>query len=129
MQKIFTFASLILPFSPTASSAGNLTEAQWEDLNKSLPSKVVRVRPPAAPCYKSSYDAVACATVLKNWTDSNWRAAQIGAMQYLNFEQSDGKWCDIGPLNDPNVSGLPTELASDDGKSPNADNGRSRILR
>ena len=86
-------------FLAAATSASAPKESDFAELQKILPDKLVRLRPPAAVCYNSSYDATECAVVRANWTTSAWRSMQIGGMQATNFEQDDGRWCDIGDLN------------------------------
>ncbi|KAG2414763.1 hypothetical protein HFD88_005951 [Aspergillus terreus] len=58
----------------------------WTALNHSIEGNLVAVRPAAAVCHSPATDEAACTVVTEQWTNSTWRAAQPGAVQWGNFE-------------------------------------------
>lgn len=44
------------------------------------------MRPVAAACHEPDSDQPACDKVAASWTDSVWRAAEPGAVQWVNWE-------------------------------------------
>ncbi|KAG8919913.1 hypothetical protein FRC02_001292 [Tulasnella sp. 418] len=68
----------------------------WQQFNASIDGQLVAVLPPAAPCHKPNYDEAACLTIRKNWTNSFWRADQVGAYQVPYWERGLNGTCFIG---------------------------------
>lgn len=57
---------------------------EWSTLNSSVQGNLQALQPVAAPCHKGN--KAACAAVTSQWTNSTWRAAQPGAVQWENWE-------------------------------------------
>jgi FAD/FMN-containing dehydrogenase len=62
------------------------TNEQWSSLNSTIQGNLVATRPIASVCHEADFDEAACKTVKERWTDSYWRAAQPGAVQWENWE-------------------------------------------
>lgn len=61
--------------------------SEWSSLNDTIDGNLAVVRPLAAVCHAGSeQDATACKKVTSLWTNSTWRAAQPGAVQWTNWE-------------------------------------------
>ncbi|KOC15886.1 putative FAD/FMN-containing isoamyl alcohol oxidase MreA-like, partial [Aspergillus flavus AF70] len=88
-----------LPFIPLAYANGNSSscrcqphqscwpsEQEWNSLNSSINGNLVAVQPIAAVCHEGDWDSSACKEVMASWTNSTWRAAQPGAVQWENWE-------------------------------------------
>ncbi|RYP53654.1 hypothetical protein DL768_001434 [Monosporascus sp. mg162] len=58
---------------------------QWSALNHSIHGNLVSVQPVAMACYESP-SSTACQEVTALWSNSTWRAAQPGAVQWENWE-------------------------------------------
>ncbi|RHZ57992.1 FAD-dependent oxidoreductase [Aspergillus thermomutatus] len=58
---------------------------QWNALNRSIDGNLVAVQPVAAPCHIDP-NSTACQEVTAQWSNSVWRAAQPGAVQWENWE-------------------------------------------
>ncbi|RYO84833.1 hypothetical protein DL762_005455 [Monosporascus cannonballus] len=58
---------------------------QWSALNHSIDGNLVSVRPVGMACYESPSSA-ACQEVTALWSNSTWRAAQPGTVQWENWE-------------------------------------------
>ncbi|RYP10771.1 hypothetical protein DL764_000467 [Monosporascus ibericus] len=58
---------------------------QWTTLNHSIHGNLFKVQPVAMPCYESP-SSTACREVTALWSNSSWRAAQPGAVQWENWE-------------------------------------------
>jgi FAD/FMN-containing dehydrogenase len=99
-----------LLFARDAKTSSVPSVSDWPSLAEPFGIDFVTIRPPAAPCHQSSYNATECTIVVGQWTMSTWRSSQIGAMQAPIWEQLDGKWCDISvnsTTGKPNNSTLP----------------------
>ncbi|KAL4868327.1 hypothetical protein BDV12DRAFT_209295 [Aspergillus spectabilis] len=59
---------------------------EWNTLNSSVDGNLVAVRPIAAVCHEGGAQSEACQVVQDQWSNSTWRAAQPGAVQYANWE-------------------------------------------
>ncbi|KAL4942287.1 hypothetical protein BDV06DRAFT_211952 [Aspergillus oleicola] len=59
---------------------------EWNTLNTSVDGNLVAVRPVAAVCHDGGAQSEACQTVQNLWSNSSWRAAQPGAVQWENWE-------------------------------------------
>ncbi|KAN0067982.1 hypothetical protein V8E54_013910 [Elaphomyces granulatus] len=59
---------------------------QWQALNTSIQGNLLGVRPVAAVCHDPNFDPASCQEVTAEWTNSSWRAAQPGAVQWENWE-------------------------------------------
>jgi FAD/FMN-containing dehydrogenase len=59
---------------------------EWSNFNKTIQGNLITVRPIAAVCHEPEFDEAACKTIKEDWTDSLWRAAQPGAVQWENWE-------------------------------------------
>ncbi|GIJ91211.1 hypothetical protein Asppvi_010176 [Aspergillus pseudoviridinutans] len=57
---------------------------EWNALNSSIDGNLVAVQPAAAPCHINP-NSTACQEVTAQWTNSVWRAAQPGAVQWENW--------------------------------------------
>ena len=64
-------------------------ENEFAKLASRLSQPVLHPLPPASACYHSSAPSGGCAIVTANFTNSNWRSSQPGAMQSINFETFD----------------------------------------
>ncbi|KAF7114935.1 hypothetical protein CNMCM5793_000705 [Aspergillus hiratsukae] len=62
---------------------------QWNALNRSIDGNLVAVQPVAAPCHINP-NSTACQEVTAQWSNSVWRAAQPGAVQWENW----GAWAE-----------------------------------
>ncbi|GIC93686.1 FAD-dependent oxidoreductase [Aspergillus udagawae] len=60
---------------------------EWNALNRSIDGNLVAVQPVAAPCHNNP-NSTACQKVTAQWSNSVWRAAQPGAVQWENW----GAW-------------------------------------
>ncbi|KAF4209842.1 hypothetical protein CNMCM8927_005045 [Aspergillus lentulus] len=60
---------------------------EWNALNRSIDGNLVAVQPVAAPCHVNP-NSTACQEVTAQWSNSVWRAAQPGALQWENW----GAW-------------------------------------
>src|SRR5271155_4217456 len=69
----------------------------WDSFNTSVGGSLAAVYPVATPCHNPSFDAAECAQVMMQYTNSTWRAEQIGtlsvrealtvaALQQINWE-------------------------------------------
>ena len=97
LQSILQF-SFILPILPVlankAASACRCLHGQlcWPNTNEfdvlaSLISQpLLHPVPPASACYPPSTPSGDCSVVIANYTNSDWRSDQPGAMQFTNFE-------------------------------------------
>ncbi|KAL4913584.1 hypothetical protein BDW62DRAFT_220630 [Aspergillus aurantiobrunneus] len=77
---------------------------EWNGLNNSVNGKLVAVRPVAAVCHDGGSQSEACQAVQSLWSNSTWRAAQPGAVQYENWEAwpDNDQYCHIEtPFNQP----------------------------
>lgn len=59
---------------------------EWNHLNSSVHGNLVAVRPVAAACHKPDFSKQECDAVAASWNDSIWRAAEPGAVQWVNWE-------------------------------------------
>lgn len=59
---------------------------EWSALNNTIHGKLAAVRPVASVCHHAEYNADACKIVTSLWSDSVWRSAQPGAVQWENWE-------------------------------------------
>ncbi|KNG81506.1 FAD/FMN-containing isoamyl alcohol oxidase MreA-like protein [Aspergillus nomiae NRRL 13137] len=88
-----------LPFIPLAYGNSNSSscrcqphqscwpsEQEWNSLNSTINGNLVAVRPIAAVCHEGGRNSSACKEVTAAWTNSTWRAAQPGAVQWENWE-------------------------------------------
>lgn len=57
---------------------------EWNALNRSIDGNLVAVQPVAAPCHINP-NSTACQDVTAQWSNSVWRAAQPGAVQWENW--------------------------------------------
>ncbi|KAE8409328.1 hypothetical protein BDV37DRAFT_293887 [Aspergillus pseudonomiae] len=62
------------------------SEQEWNSLNSTINGNLVAVRPIAAVCHEGDRNSSACKEVTAAWTNSTWRAAQPGAVQWENWE-------------------------------------------
>ena len=62
------------------------SEQEWSALNDTIQGNLVTVRPVASVCHASELDPKACKDVTELWTDSAWRSAQPGSVQWENWE-------------------------------------------
>ncbi|PYI00769.1 FAD-binding domain-containing protein [Aspergillus sclerotiicarbonarius CBS 121057] len=62
------------------------SEQDWNALNDSIHGHLVRVRPIGHVCHEPFYNRTSCNERVRLQTDSNWRAAQPGALQSFNWE-------------------------------------------
>ncbi|KAF4234652.1 hypothetical protein CNMCM8980_008618 [Aspergillus fumigatiaffinis] len=60
---------------------------EWNALNRSIDGNLVAVQPVAAPCHINP-NSTTCQEVTAQWSNSVWRAAQPGALQWENW----GAW-------------------------------------
>ncbi|KAL4930147.1 uncharacterized protein BDV17DRAFT_49474 [Aspergillus undulatus] len=77
---------------------------EWNALNASVNGYLVAVRPVADVCHDGGEQSEACQTVQALWTNSTWRAAQPGAVQYENWEAwpEQDQYCHIEtPFDQP----------------------------
>ncbi|KAL3491214.1 hypothetical protein BJX62DRAFT_251496 [Aspergillus germanicus] len=74
----------------------------WNALNQSVGGNLVAVRPVADVCH-SGRESEACESVLALSTNSTWRAAQPGAVQWRNWESwpERDEYCYIETLDKP----------------------------
>ncbi|KAI9931464.1 hypothetical protein MW887_010039 [Aspergillus wentii] len=70
---------------------------EWNAFNSSIQGNLVPVRPAAAVCHVPNLDSSMCDEVKKQWTNSTWRAAQPGTVQWENWESwpEDNQTCYI----------------------------------
>ncbi|KAL2832074.1 hypothetical protein BDW59DRAFT_157535 [Aspergillus cavernicola] len=70
---------------------------EWNALNRSVDGNLVAVRPVAAVCHDGGAESEACRAVQALWSNSTWRAAQPGAVQYENWEAwpEQNQYCHI----------------------------------
>ncbi|KAL3449503.1 hypothetical protein BJX65DRAFT_39414 [Aspergillus insuetus] len=75
---------------------------EWNALNQSVNGNLVTVRPVADACH-SGRETEACESVLALSTNSTWRAAQPGAVQWRNWESwpERDEYCYIEALDKP----------------------------
>lgn len=59
---------------------------EWRSLNHSIHGNLVAVRPVAADCHEPDFNKPGCDAVTASWKNSVWRAAQPGAVQWVNWE-------------------------------------------
>lgn len=59
---------------------------EWSALNASIQGHLVAVQPVAKVCHAGDFDRHACRAVQERWSDSLWRAAEPGAVQWENWE-------------------------------------------
>lgn len=59
---------------------------QWSALNESIQGNLVAVRPAASVCHQGEFNSKACKSITGLWSDSVWRSAQPGAVQWQNWE-------------------------------------------
>lgn len=62
------------------------SQEDWFALNKTIQGNLVAVRPVASVCHEDEYNLQACKAVTGLWSDSAWRSAQPGAVQWENWE-------------------------------------------
>lgn len=58
----------------------------WSSLNSSIDGNLASVRPVAAPCHIAEFDKQKCDKVKQSWSDTEWRAAEPGALLWQNWE-------------------------------------------
>ncbi|KAH7099503.1 FAD/FMN-containing protein [Auriculariales sp. MPI-PUGE-AT-0066] len=86
----------------------------WVAFNASISGRLVAPVPPAAVCHndRQLYDAAACEVAKSNWTNSFWRASQVGGYQDLLWENGSQQ-CFIDAAQDaPCQQGLVPSLAT-----------------
>lgn len=59
---------------------------KWSALNNTIQGVLFPVRPAAAPCHDPTFNEQECSAIQKNWSNSSWRAAEPGAVQWGNWE-------------------------------------------
>lgn len=60
---------------------------EWITLNQTIEGNLAAVQPIAAACHPGpGHDSTACKEITSLWTNSTWRAAQPGAVQWENWE-------------------------------------------
>ena len=59
---------------------------KWSALNNTIQGTLIPVRPAAAPCHDPTFNEQEFAAIQSNWTNSFWRAAEPGAVQWENWE-------------------------------------------
>lgn len=60
---------------------------EWSVLNHTIEGNLAAVHPLAAACHMGpDHDNIACKEIASLWTNSTWRAAQPGAVQWENWE-------------------------------------------
>ncbi|GIK03828.1 hypothetical protein Aspvir_007903 [Aspergillus viridinutans] len=73
---------------------------KWNALNRSIDGTLVAVQPVAAPCHINP-NSTACQEVTAQWSNSVWRAAQPGAVQWENWaawpEHNESCYVEIAP--------------------------------
>lgn len=62
------------------------SQEEWFALNKTIQGNLVAVRPVASVCHGDEYNPQACKAVTGLWSNSGWRSAQPGAVQWENWE-------------------------------------------
>ncbi|CAF2668844.1 unnamed protein product [Rotaria sp. Silwood2] len=58
----------------------------WQNFNESIDGRLVSVRSTASFCVGNPPNMEVCNSALSQWTNSTWRADQIGSMQNYNWE-------------------------------------------
>ena len=95
IQNLLQFSTVLLPFlSPdTTDSCRCLygqscwpSESEFSKLATRLTRPLLHPVPPASPCYPTSAPSSSCSGVITNFSNSQWRSDQPGAMQNTNFE-------------------------------------------
>ncbi|KAL1851550.1 hypothetical protein Plec18167_002752 [Paecilomyces lecythidis] len=62
------------------------SQQEWAILNNTVQGNLVAVRPAASVCHEYEYNAQECKTVKRLWSNSVWRSAEPGAVQWQNWE-------------------------------------------
>lgn len=78
--------------------------------NSSVDGRLIKVVPYGAACYKSFYNAEACAELAKKKHDFDWRARLPAGLMYTNWEQDGKSGC---PVPDPSVNAAPPPVMED----------------
>lgn len=58
----------------------------WSALNVSIEGQLTAVQPVAKVCHTGQFNQYACDVIQEKWSDSLWRAAEPGAVQWENWE-------------------------------------------
>ncbi|KAH7099501.1 FAD/FMN-containing protein [Auriculariales sp. MPI-PUGE-AT-0066] len=122
--RLVSLASLVLAASPqhTFAATKKCTAGQacwpsadtWATFNASIGGRLVAPVPPAAVCHndRGLYDAAACEVAKANWTNSFWRASQVGAYEDLVWENGRQECYIDAPQDAPCQQGLVPSLAT-----------------
>ncbi|KAL4781014.1 hypothetical protein BJX76DRAFT_363919 [Aspergillus varians] len=113
-MKAFLLISLLTPLAYTNPNSSHCrcrphqscwpSPTEWNALNSSVNGNLVSVRPIASVCHDGGAQSEACLAVQTLWSNSTWRAAQPGAVQYENWEAwpEHEQYCHIQtPFDEP----------------------------
>ena len=96
LQSLLQLSAIVFPILVTDKAANTCrclygescwpNEYEFAKLAIQLSKPILRPVPPASACYLTSAPAGSCSAVIANFTNSQWRSDQPGALQNINFE-------------------------------------------
>lgn len=70
---------------------------EWDTLNTTVGGKLSAIYPLGKPCHDPTFDNATCQTIAKLYSNSSWKADQIGFILLL-FRRADDRWITTSQL-------------------------------